>query len=255
MDPVPRKIVRLVGRAIGDHRLIEEGDRVMVAVSGGKDSWALLHVLLLLQRRAPVRFEIAAANLDPGYPGYQAEVVRQQVEALGVPIHMREAPIRDLVADKISPGQPACPICSRMRRGTLYTLCREEGFNKLALGHHLDDAIETLLMNLFYSGALRAMPPLLRRDQGPDVIRPLCYVLERDLSALAETRAYPVIPCASANCADADRRRQVIKRLLAGLEQQHPALKTNMRRALGNVDPSFLYDSELLARLGLPDGE
>ena len=141
----------------------------MVAVSGGKDSYALLAALRLLQQRAPVRFTLEAVNLDPQYPGYQPEIVKKYVESLDVPITMLDAPIHQLVQDKLSPGQPACPLCSRIRRGAFYTLCRERGFNKLALGHHLDDAIETLLMNMFYSGAMRAMPPLLERDE---IIRP-----------------------------------------------------------------------------------
>ncbi|MCA9671783.1 MAG: tRNA 2-thiocytidine(32) synthetase TtcA [Myxococcales bacterium] len=237
-----RKITKAVGKAIGDFKLIQDGDRVMVAVSGGKDSYALLAALRLLQQRAPVRFTLEAVNLDPQYPGYQPEIVKKYVESLDVPITMLDAPIHQLVQDKLSPGQAACPLCSRIRRGAFYTLCRERGFNKLALGHHLDDAIETLLMNMFYSGAMRAMPPLLERDEVPHVVRPLIYCLEADVAAYAAAARFPVIPCASAHCAAADRRRQVIKGLLASLEREHPSIKHNVRRALGNVDPRFLLD-------------
>ena len=241
-----RRLLRSVGKAVGDFSLIQADDRILVGLSGGKDSYTLLRMLLLLQKRAPVAFELHAVNLDPGYAGYQPQVVRNWVEAQGVQIHMLEAPIERLVAEKIAPGQAACPLCSRIRRGSFYTLANKLGFNKLALGHHLDDALETLLLNLFYSGSLRAMPPLLRREEGPpSVIRPLCYVLERDIVAYAQAVNFPIIPCASPHCAAADRRRQVIKGLLSQLEQSHPDLKTQMRKALGNVDPKFLFDPTL----------
>ncbi|MCC6749103.1 MAG: tRNA 2-thiocytidine(32) synthetase TtcA [Deltaproteobacteria bacterium] len=245
-----RKLLKATGSAVGDFGLIADGDRLLVGLSGGKDSYALLDLLLLLQRRAPVRFTIATANLDPGYPDYRPDVVAEHARSRGVEIHLLKAPVAQLVAEKLRPGQVACPLCSRMRRGALYSLARELGANKLVLGHHLDDALETLLMNLFYAGTLRAMPPLLRRAELPHVIRPLCYALERDLRAYAEVQAYPVIPCASPSCADADRRRQVIKRTLATLEEAHPDLKHQMRRALGNVQPSGLFDRRLLEALG-----
>jgi len=245
-----RRLLTATGQAIGDFGLIEQGDRVLVGLSGGKDSYTLLAMLLLLQHKAPVRFEIEAVNLDPGYPGYRAGVVEDFAKQHGVCIHMLQAPIQQLVAEKLSPNQAACPLCSRIRRGAFYTLANRIGCNKLALGHHLDDVIETVLMNMFYAGALRGMPPLLQREEGPPiVIRPLCYALERDIAAYAQARAFPLIPCASPHCADADRRRQVIKRLLADLETTHPDIKTQMRKALANVHPEGLFDFALRARL------
>lgn len=245
-----RKLLKATGRAVGDFSLIADGDRILVGLSGGKDSYTLLLMLKKLQQRAPVRFELIAVNLDPGYAGYRPEIVQRWAEEQGVEIEMLEAPIEQLVAEKLEPGQAACPLCSRIRRGSFYTLANRIGCNKLALGHHLDDVLETLLMNLFYAGSLRAMPPLLVRDEGPpSVIRPLCYALERDIAAYAAASQLPVIPCASPHCAAADRRRQVIKSMLSGLERDHPDIKLQMRRALSNVDPSFLYDKRLLAHL------
>ena len=246
-DKLERRLLRCVGQAIEHFKLIEAGDVVLAALSGGKDSYAMLALLQQLQRRAPIAFELVAVNLDPGYQGYRAEIVKAFAEQRGVSIHMLQAPVERLVAEHIKPGQPACPLCSRMRRGAFYTLAERIGANKLALGHHLDDALETLLMNTFYAGALRAMPPRLEREDGPPtVIRPLCYALERDIAAYAELSAFPVIPCASPHCAAPDRRRQVIKRLLGDLEQEHPDLKTQMRRALGNVHANSLFDRALL---------
>lgn len=242
-----RRLGRAVGQAVADFGMIAAGDRVLVALSGGKDSATLLELLLRLQRRAPVPFTLEAVNLDPGYADYQPEVVRRFAETQGVRIHLLQAPVEQLVAEKLAPGQAACPLCSRIRRGAFYTLARREGFTKLALGHHLDDLLETLLINLFYAGTLRAMAPALEpKDGPPTVIRPLCYALERDIAAYAQARALPVIPCASPHCAATDRRRQVIKRLLASLEAEHPDLKLKMRKALTNVQPATLLDPALL---------
>ncbi|MBK6847927.1 MAG: tRNA 2-thiocytidine(32) synthetase TtcA [Proteobacteria bacterium] len=242
-----RRLGRAVGQAVADFGMIAAGDRVLVALSGGKDSATLLELLLRLQRRAPVPFTLEAVNLDPGYADYQPEVVRRFAESHGVRIHLLRAPVEQLVAEKLAPGQAACPLCSRIRRGAFYTLARREGFTKLALGHHLDDLLETLLINLFYAGTLRAMAPALEpKDGPPTVIRPLCYALERDIAAYARARQLPIIPCASPHCAATDRRRQVIKRLLTSLEAEHPDLKLRMRKALTNVQPATLLDPALL---------
>lgn len=244
-----RRILKATGEAIAEFSLIEEGDRVLVGLSGGKDSYTLLHVLRLLQPRAPISFELFAVNMNPGYADYQPEVVRQWAEAQGVEIHMLSASIEALVAEKIKPGQAACPLCSRIRRGAFYSLCQKEGFNKLALGHHLDDAVETLLINLLYAGVLRSMAPRLEREESPQVIRPLSYVLERDIAAYTAEQKFPVIPCASPHCGASDRRRQVIKGILHNLEQEHADIKTQMRRALRNVDAGSLFDIGLLKNL------
>jgi tRNA 2-thiocytidine biosynthesis protein TtcA len=239
---IERRLLKVTGQAIGDFDLVEDGDRLLVGLSGGKDSAVLLMVLQLLQKRAPIRFEIEAVNLDPGYDTYQPEVVQQFAESRGVKIHMIQAPIRELIETKLAPGDIACPLCSRMRRGALYTLANKIGCNKLVLGHHLDDAAETLLMNLFYSGSLRAMPPRLVREDGPpQVIRPLCYALERDISAYAAGCQVPIVPCASPSCGTGDQRRQSIKRMLSELEKTHPDLKNQMRKALKNVDVRYLF--------------
>ena len=257
--PDPRKLqkrlLRSVGEAIEDFGLIEEGDRLLVGLSGGKDSYALLDLLLVLQRRAPIRFTIEAANLDPGYADYRKDVVESFARERGVRMHMIKAPIKELIAKHLSPGQTACPLCSRMRRGALYTLANEAGCNKLALGHHFDDVAETLLMNLFYAGSMRAMPPKYVREQGPPIlIRPLCYALERDIAAYAEALEFPTVPCASPSCGSDEQRRQVIKRLLASLELEHPDLKHQMRKALANVDPRFLFDRGLEKALACTSG-
>lgn len=246
LQRIERRLLKVMGKAIADFALIEDGDRILVGLSGGKDSYALLLLLQALQKRAPIHFELVAANLDPGYETYQPEVIRDFAEAHGVTMHLVQAPIRELIETKLEAGEIACPLCSRMRRGTLYTLANKLGCNKLALGHHLDDAAETLLMNMFYAGALRAMAPRLVREDGPpEVIRPLCYALERDIAAYAAALDFPIIPCASPSCGTGDQRRQTIKRLLAELEVTHPDLKNQLRKALSNVDATTLYDPRL----------
>ena len=243
------KLLKLVGTAISEFQMINNGDRVLVALSGGKDSYVLLDLLLHLQKKAPIDFQIEAVNLDPGYAGYKPEVVSAHARTRNVPIHLLDAPIEQMVKDNLKPGQAACPLCSRVRRGSFYTLARQLGFNTLALGHHLDDMLETVLLNMFYAGTLRGMPPKLDRNEPPTVIRPLCYVLEQDIVEYATVRAFPIIPCASPHCGADNRRRQVIKRMLSTLSREHADVKTHMRRALGNVQPDTLFDRRLTAMI------
>jgi tRNA 2-thiocytidine biosynthesis protein TtcA len=246
-----RRIVQKVGEAVGEWGLLDAGDRVMVCISGGKDSYALLDALLLLQRRSPVRYTLVAVNVDQGWPGYDTARIAAHLAERGVEHRMVNASIASIVEAKLQPGATPCSLCSRLRRGVLYNLAGELGATKIALGHHLDDAAETLLLNLFYSGQLRAMPPkLVSDDRRNVVIRPLAYVEERDLIAYAEEKRYPVVRCGCPTCGLPDQKRQVVKRMLSALAEEHPGLKTQMLAAMQNVRPGHLLDRELAARLG-----
>jgi len=252
-DLLEKRIVTRAGRCVGDYRLIEDGDRVMVCCSGGKDSYALLDVLILLRRRAPIRFQLCAVNVDQGYPGYQQEVVEAHLrtrERAGIDVRMVSHDFRTILAEKLAPDATPCSLCSRLRRGVLYALASEMGATKIALGHHADDVIETLLLNLFFSGKLAAMPPRLRsEDDRHVVIRPLAYNWEADLRAYARAQAYPLVGCACPSCGLPDQKRQVVKRLLAQLEAETPGLKQHMLAGAGNVKAAHLLDRALLARL------
>jgi tRNA 2-thiocytidine biosynthesis protein TtcA len=253
-----RRIVRRVGAAVCDYDLLADGDRVMVCVSGGKDSYALLDALLLLRRKSPIDFEIFAVNVDQGWPGYQTDAIARHLEGRGVPHRMvRAHEIAQIVERVLKPeetGATPCSLCSRLRRGCLYGLADEMGATKIALGHHLDDLAETLLMNLFFSGSLRSMPPKLRSDDGRHVvIRPMAYVEERELIAYAAERSYPVVRCSCPTCGLPDQQRQVVKRLLSTLESDHPGLKTQMLAALKRVKVSHLLDRALIERLRLAE--
>ncbi|HZS37672.1 MAG TPA: tRNA 2-thiocytidine(32) synthetase TtcA [Polyangia bacterium] len=249
-----RRIVGKVGQAVCDYKLLEDGDRVMVCVSGGKDSYALLDTLLLLKRKSPIRYELIAVNVDQGWPGYQTEAIEAHLASRGVERRMvRAHEIAGIVERVLRPhetGATPCSLCSRLRRGVLYGLAAELGATKIALGHHLDDAAETLMMNLFFSGSLRAMAPRFTSDDGRNVvIRPLVFVEEKDLIEYAEARRYPVVRCSCPTCGLPDQQRQVVKRLLASLEAEHPGLKPQMLAAMKNVRAHHLLDRELLARL------
>jgi tRNA 2-thiocytidine biosynthesis protein TtcA len=246
-----RRIVGKIGAAVADYGLIDEGDRIMVCVSGGKDSYALLDALLLLSRKSPVRYELVAVNVDQGWPGYQTEAIAAHLAARQVPHRMvRAHEIADIVERVLRPaetGATPCSLCSRLRRGVLYGLASELGATKIALGHHLDDLAETLLLNLFFSGSLRAMPPKLQSDDGKHVvIRPMAYVEEKDLQVYADERRYPVVRCSCPTCGLPDQQRQVIKRMLSGLAEEHPGLKTQMLAAMKNVKPLHLLDRALM---------
>jgi tRNA 2-thiocytidine biosynthesis protein TtcA len=245
---IERLITKKAGQAIADFDMIQDGDRVMVCISGGKDSYALLEALRILQRRSPVRFELLAVNVDQGWPDYDTATIAAHLEATGVPYRMVNRDFASVVEANLEPGATPCSLCSRLRRGVLYNLAVEFGCTKIALGHHADDLIETLVLNLFYSGKIASMPARLRSDDGRNtVIRPLAYVPEALLVEYAAERAFPVVRCGCPTCGLPDQKRQVIKRLLATLEATDPGIKHNMLAALGNVKPSQLLDRALHA--------
>ncbi len=238
-----RKLARRVGEANAAYQLIEDGDRILVAVSGGKDSWALLDVLERLRKRAPVTFSVEAATVDPGFPQFNPDPIAETCERLSVPHHVIPAPIDKMVRSK--PGELPCIICSRLRRGVLYTFAKQHGYTKIALGHHLDDLIETLLINLFFEGRLSTMPIRLLSDDGANtVIRPLGTCEEKDLQRYAWLRGFPIVPCGCplCGCSSLESRRKQVKELIASMEPSIPQLKASMLGAMGNVKLSHLLD-------------
>ena len=240
-----KRLRRNVGRAIQDFNMIEDGDRVMVCLSGGKDSFALLDILRQLQARAPVRFELVAVNLDQKQPGFPEQVLPDYLRGLGISFHIIEQDTYGVVKRVIPEGKTTCGLCSRLRRGVLYTFAAQHGMTKIALGHHRDDIVETLFLNLFHGGTLKAMPPKLLSDDGRNVvIRPLAYCRERDLAAYAEVRQFPIIPCNLCG-SQPNLQRQAIKALLRQWEKQFPGRVENIFAALQNVAPSHLADSNL----------
>jgi tRNA 2-thiocytidine biosynthesis protein TtcA len=246
-----KKLAKSMGRAIADFAMIAEGDRILCAVSGGKDSYAMHALLVDLARRAPVRFEVIAVNIDQGHPGYPGHLLTDYMTAGGHPFRMVAEDTYAIVTDKIPEGKTYCSLCSRLRRGILYRLAREMGCTKIALGHHRDDAITTLMLNLIFSGQLKAMPPKLVSDEGDNiVIRPLIYCAEEDLAAYAAEAAFPIIPCDLCGSQENLQRKQV-GNLLAELDVKYPGARRNMLAALGNVRPSHLFDKGLWKKLGL----
>jgi tRNA 2-thiocytidine biosynthesis protein TtcA len=240
-----RQLLRDVGRAIAEHDLINDGDRILVAMSGGKDSYGLLVLLRALQRRAPVRFDLHAVHVDQGHPGYDGTPLTRWLDSEGVPYRILHEDTYSIVTDKIPAGKTYCSLCSRLRRGILYKAASELGCNKLALGHHREDTLETVLLNLFFGGKLAAMPARLTSDDGRHVvIRPLIYCAEAQLAALAEARQFPILPCNLCG-SQSEAQRKHMKALITELERSNPTVRQTMLAALGNVVPTHLLDREL----------
>lgn len=249
-----KRLLKATATAISDFQLIEDRDKVLVAVSGGKDSFTLLHLLQRLRERAPIDFELVAVNLDQGQPGFPAHVIRDHLERVGVEYRMIQKDTYSVVRRLVPEGKTTCPVCSRLRRGILYNAAVELGCTKIALGHHRDDLVETLLLSALYSGALKSMPPKLRSDDGRNVvIRPMCYAAEDDIAAFAEAMKFPIVPCDLCG-SQPNLRRKRVKQLLAELSTEHPAVKGNLLNALGKVIPTHLLDRGLLERLGTAHG-
>ena len=243
-NKLEKKLCRLVGQAIGDFGMIEGGDKVMVCVSGGKDSYAMLDILLKLRERAPINFEIVAVNLDQKQPNFPAEILPNYLKSLGVQFHIEEQDTYSIVKRVIPEGKTTCGLCSRLRRGILYRVADELGATKIALGHHRDDILETLMLNMFYAGKLKGMPPKLRSDDGKHiVIRPLAYVPEKLLERYAEDMNFPIIPCDLCG-SQPNLQRQVMKEMLRDWEKKHPGRVENLFRSMHHIVPSHLMDGE-----------
>ena len=251
-NKLTKRLRRLVGEAIADYGMIVDGDKVMACLSGGKDSYALLDILLYLRSHAPIRFDIVAVNLDQKQPGFPAHVLPDYLMRLGVPFRIEAQDTYSTVKRIIPEGKTMCSLCSRLRRGVLYRVAGELGATRIALGHHRDDALETFLLNLFYSGQLKAMPPKLRSDDGRHVvIRPLIYCEERDLAAYAELKQFPIIPCNLCGSQDSLKRNEM-KALLREWEKRHPGRVETMLNSLKHVRPSHLLDRGAFDFVRLP---
>ena len=254
-ERLERRLLRDAARAIEDFGLVEAGDKILVAVSGGKDSYVLLHLLSRLRERAPIDFDLVAVNLDQGHPGFPAHVVEGHLRSLGVPYRMLRQDTLTIVKRVVPEGGTYCSACSRLRRGILYNAAVEMGCNKIALGHHRDDLIETLLMSALYAGRLMTMPVKLRSDDGRNVvIRPLAYAAEEEIAAFAEAMRFPIVPCDLCG-SQPNLMRKRVKALIGELSAEHPAVKGNLLSALSRVVPSHLLDRELQKQLGEATGK
>ena len=243
-NKLEKKLCRLVGQAIGDFGMIEDGDKVMVCLSGGKDSYAMLDILMKLRERAPINFEIVAVNLDQKQPNFPAEILPNYLKNLGIQFHIEEQDTYSIVKRVVPEGKTTCGLCSRLRRGILYRVADELGATKIALGHHRDDILETLMLNMFYAGKLKGMPPKLRSDDGKHiVIRPLAYVPEKLLERYAGDMNFPIIPCDLCG-SQPNLQRQVMKEMLRDWEKRHPGRVENLFRSMHHIVPSHLMDSE-----------
>jgi tRNA 2-thiocytidine biosynthesis protein TtcA len=244
-NKLQKRLRRLVGSAIEDYNMIEEGDRVMVCLSGGKDSYTMLEILMNLQQSAPVNFELIAVNLDQKQPGFPEHVLPTYLNEVGVPFHILEKDTYSIVKDVIPEGKTTCGLCSRLRRGSLYNFAQQIGATKIALGHHRDDIIETLFLNMFYGGKLKAMPPKLLSDDKRNVlIRPLAYCKEVDIEKFAKAKNFPIIPCNLCGSQE-NLQRQAIKTMLREWDRKHPGRTESIFGAIKNVAPSQLADTEL----------
>jgi tRNA 2-thiocytidine biosynthesis protein TtcA len=249
------RLEHMVGKAIGDFNMIEEGDTVMVCLSGGKDSYTLLDILRTLQKRAPVDFKLIAMNLDQKQPGFPAEVLPDYLDSIGVEYHIETQDTYSIVKDKIPEGKTTCSLCSRLRRGIIYKVAGELGANKIALGHHRDDMVETLFLNMFFGGKLKAMPPKLVTDKGDHVvIRPLAFCNEKDIARYARGMEFPIIPCNLCGSQE-NLQRQNIKEMLRQWEHQYPGRTQTIFTAMQNVVPSHLLDTELFGFRDIRPGD
>ena len=255
-NKLQKRLQRETGRAIADFSMIEDGDRVMVCLSGGKDSYTMLDMLQILQHRAPVNFELIAVNLDQKQPGFPEHVLPDYMAEQGVEFHVLEKDTYSIVKEKVPEGKTTCGLCSRLRRGILYNFAEEQGVTKIALGHHRDDILETLMLNMFHGGTLKAMPPKLFSDDGRNtVIRPLAYCREKDIEAYSELREFPIIPCNLCGSQE-NLQRQMVKDLLNDWDHRFPGRIENMFRSIQNVAPSHLADPKLFDFGGeAPSGE
>ena len=237
-----KSLLSHVGKAIAEWKLIAEGDKVMVGISGGKDSYTMLHLLRLLQQRAPVKFELIAVNLDQGHPGFPAAMLEAWLKTNGYPYQLLKQDTYSIVLDKLQPGQTQCSLCSRLRRGILYNAAVQLGCTKIALGHHRDDLIHTLLLNMFYAGAMSSMPPMLHSDDGRNtVIRPLAYAPEKDIARFAELMAFPIIPCDLCGSQE-NLKRARMKRLVEELSKEIPNVRSSLFGAMGNLHHTHLLE-------------
>jgi tRNA 2-thiocytidine biosynthesis protein TtcA len=244
-NKLQKRLRRNAGNAIVDYNMIEDGDRIMVCLSGGKDSYAMLDVLMSLQKSAPIQFELVAVNLDQKQPGFPEEVLPAYLEQKGIPFYILEKDTYSVVKEVIPEGKTTCGLCSRLRRGSLYGFAQDIGASKIALGHHRDDIVETLFLNMFFGGSLKAMPPkLLSDDKRNVVIRPLAYCKEKDLARYAQYKEFPIIPCNLCGSQDNLQRVQ-IKKMLGEWERQYPGRTETIFKAIRNVSPSQLADVDL----------